>query len=130
MIEDFYIEKRIYYHDTDAGGVVYYGAYFRHLEEARCEYCRSRGIDLAAYAKKGVQFPVVHVEVEYKAPAGYGDKIRVFTRLETIGNSSLHFLQKIKREELVLVKAKTVWACIGSDFKSRDVPQEIRRALG
>ena len=129
MAEDFYIENRIYYHDTDAGGLVYYGAYFAHLEEGRNEYCRSRGIDLAEYAKKGIQFPVVHAEVEYKAPARYGDKIRILTRLERIGNSSLHFLQEIRRDDCLLVKARVVWACIAEDLKAQAVPQEVRQAL-
>ncbi len=93
---DFYIEKKIYYHDTDAGGVVYYASYLKHLEEGRTEYCRGKGIDLAEYAASGTIFPVVHLEVDYKSPARYGDTIRVLTRPEKVGNAYLCFSQEIK----------------------------------
>jgi acyl-CoA thioester hydrolase len=129
MMTDFIIENKIYYHDTDSGGLVYYAAYLEHLEEGRAEYCRSKGVILNEYALKGVVFPVVHAQIEYKAPARYADTIRIYTRVEKIGHSSIHFLQEIKKDKLVLVKAKTIWACIGNDFVSREVPPEIRKAL-
>ncbi len=129
MGEEFFIENRIYYHDTDAGGVVYYATYLHHLEEGRNEYLRGRGIDLAQWARRGVEFPVVHLEAEYRSPARYGDLIRIYTRVEKIGNASLHFFQEIRRGEIVLVKAKTIWACVGKDFKAQPVPEEIRRVL-
>ena len=71
----FHIENRIYYHDTDAGGVVYYAAYLKHLEGGRYELCRKNGVDLGVYADREIAFPVVHAEIEYKSPARYGDKM-------------------------------------------------------
>ena len=56
---DHFIEKKIYYHDTDAGGVVYYANYLKHLEEGRFEFCLSKGISMVESAKEGVIFPVV-----------------------------------------------------------------------
>jgi acyl-CoA thioester hydrolase len=128
-MEDFSIEKKIYYHDTDCGGVVYYANYLKHLEEGRTEYCLSKGVDLKKWFKKGIAFVVVHLEVDYKATAGYGDVIKVTARVEKIGNSSIHFFQEIKKEDTVLIKAKTVWACISRDFKLQPVPQEVKQAL-
>lgn len=128
-MQDFYIENTIFYHDTDAGGVVYYGRYFEHLEESRYAYCKSRGIELSALIARGFQFPVVHTEVEYKAPARYADTIRISTRVEKIGTSSIHFYQEITRGTLVLVQAKTVWACIDSNFHTCPVPGDVRSAL-
>lgn len=128
-MEEFFIEKKIYYHDTDCGGVVYYANYLKYLEEGRAEYCASRGIKLSGYRDKGIEFPVVHLEIDYKAPARYADIIKVFTRVEKIGGSSIHFLQEIKKDALVLVKAKTVWACINKDFKIQPVPEEVKRAF-
>lgn len=127
---DFSIEKKIYYYDTDAGGVVYYGNYLKHLEEGRNEFCASKGMDLAKLAKSGVEFPVVHVEVDYKSPARYGDTVRIYTRLEKIGGSSLHFYQEIHRDDKLLIKARVVWACIDKEFKARPVPDEIKALLG
>jgi acyl-CoA thioester hydrolase len=128
-VGDFYIEKKIYYHDTDCGGVVYYASYLKHLEEGRAEYCLSKGVNLGEYALEGIIFPVVHVEIDYKAPARYGDKVQIFTRVEKIGNASIHFAQEIKKDIAVLIKAKTVWACAGGDFKARSIPEEIKTAL-
>lgn len=127
--DDSVIQNRVYYHDTDAVGVVYYARYLEHLEEGRAEFCRAKGVDLSAYMRKGVRFSVVHLEIEYKAPARYGDSINIITRLDKIGNASLHFFQEIKRGEALLLKAKIVWACIGDDFKARSVPDEISRLL-
>ena len=124
---DFYIERRIYYHHTDAGGVVYYANYLGLLEEARHEFCRQKGIDLIGYSQKGILFPVVHIEVDYKAPARYGDTVIIFTRVDKLRNASIHFLQEIKKQDLVLLVAKVVVACIDGDFKARLVPDEMRQ---
>jgi acyl-CoA thioester hydrolase len=127
-MKDF-IEKRIYYHDTDAGGVVYYASYLKYLEEGRTEYCRSKGIDVAEYAGKGIVFPVVRLEIDYKSPARYGDVIRVFTRPEKLGNASFCFSQEIRKGETVILQAKTVWACINRDFKPTRIPEEFRSRI-
>ncbi|MDD5137151.1 MAG: YbgC/FadM family acyl-CoA thioesterase [Candidatus Omnitrophica bacterium] len=126
MMDGFYLNKRIYYHDTDAGGVVYYGSYLEHLEEARTEYLRSLGIDVAEYGRNGILFPVVHLEVDYKSPARYADEIRVYTAIEEIGNASIHLAQEIKRGDIVLVKARTIWACVDDKMKARRVPEDIK----
>ena len=128
MAEHF-IEKKIYYHDTDAGGVVYYANYLKHLEEGRFEFCLSKGVSMAEAAKKGAIFPVVHFEIDYKSPARYGDVIRIFTVIEKMGFSSIHFLQEIKKGELMLVKARTVWACVNEALKPKAIPEEIKQAL-
>jgi acyl-CoA thioester hydrolase len=124
-MQEFSIERRIYYHDTDAGGVVYYANYLKHLEEGRTELCRTRGVDTGVLKEQGIVFPVVRVEASYKAPARYADIISIVTEIEKIGRSSIHFYQEIRRGAQLLVKAKTIWACVGSDFKSQAVPAEI-----
>lgn len=127
----FHIDKKIYYHDTDAGGVVYYASYLKHLEEGRTEYCRSVGIDVAEYAKNGLIFPVVHLEIDYKSPARYGDEISVFTGPEKIGSASLTFSQEIRKGETVILKASTVWACVKFPaLKPTRIPEEMRSKIG
>jgi acyl-CoA thioester hydrolase len=128
-MKEHQLRNKIYYHDTDAGGVVYYATYLKHLEEGRNEYCASRGVDLRALAEQGMQFPVVHIEVDYKSPARYGDTITISSRVEKIGTSSLHFHQQISREDRLLVTAKTVWACVDGTFSIIPVPAEIKTAL-
>lgn len=124
-----HIEKRIYYHDTDAGGIVYYASYLKYLEEGRTEYCRAHGIDVAELAKNGIVFPVVHLEIDYKRPARYGDLIQVFTKPEKIGNASLCFSQEIRNGESILLQAKTIWACVNKDLKPVRIPEAMRMKL-
>ena len=125
-MNDFYLEKRIYYHDTDCGGVVYYARYLNHFEEVRTEYLRSLGIDVAEYAAKGSLFAVVHMEIDYKCPARYGDIVRVSAGVETIGNASIHFLQEVKKGDTLLVNAKVVLACIDNNMKAKRIPDGMK----
>ena len=125
-MSEFFIEKKIYYHDTDCGGVVYYANYLKHFEEARTEYLRSIGIGVAEYAAKGNLFAVVHMEIDYKSPARYGDTVKVSAVIETIGNASIHFLQEVKRGDTLLVKAKVVLACIDNKMKACRVPEDLK----
>jgi len=123
------LDKRVYYHDTDSGGVVYYANYLRHLEEGRTEFLRSLGIDTSEYAKSGILFPVVHIEADYKAPARYGDVISVYTSVEKVGNASVRFVQQVRRADTLLLAAKVVWACVDADMKAKPVPGDIRKKL-
>lgn len=124
------MKKKIYYHDTDAGGVVYYANYLKHLEEGRTEFCAERGLDTGRLFEEGVAFVVVRVEVDYKAPARYGDTLTVRTRIDRMGNSSLDFIQEAEREGKLLIRARTVWACVNRDFRPQRIPEEIKTKLG
>lgn len=129
MADTFFVKKRIYYHDTDAGGVVYYGSYLKHLEESRAEYLRSKGVSMEGYAADGVLFPIVHLEIDYKSPARYGDEISVFTKIEKVGNASLEFTQEIKRGETLLLKGLMISACVDKNLKPMRIPETIREKL-
>jgi acyl-CoA thioester hydrolase len=129
-MKTFSLDKKIYYHDTDAGGVVYYASYLKHLEEGRTEYCRNAGIDIAGYAEKGIIFPVVHLDIDYRSPARYGDTITVVTNPEKMGNASLGWRQEVKRGEAVILTANTVWACVKTPvLKPVRIPEEIRSKI-
>lgn len=128
-MKDYCIKKKIYYHDTDAGGVVYYANYLQHLEEGRFEFCLSKGVNIAESAKQGAIFPVVRMEIDYKSPARYGDIVEVFTHIEKIGFSSIHFIQEIKRDNVTLIKAKMICACVNEALKPRPIPEKIKQAL-
>ena len=123
------LEKKVYYHDTDAGGVVYYGNYLKFLEEGRTEYCISRGVDIAGLFAGGISFVVVHVELDYLSSARYGDVLTIVTAADKVGTSSVRFSQQIKRGEQVLVRSAVVWACVNRDFKAIPVSGDIRNAL-
>lgn len=128
-MNDFYLEKNIYYHDTDAGGVVYYGSYLKHLEESRAECMKDMGIDFVAYAKNGFIFPVVHLEIDYRKPARYGDRVRIFTWPEVAGKASLEFRQEIRIGDKTLLVCKVVCACVNRDLKPTRLPEYIVNKL-
>lgn len=128
-MKDFYIEKKMYYHDTDCGGVVYYANYLKYLEEGRSEYCIHHGIDLKGLVNSGIYFVVARVEIDYKAPAKYQDTLKIYTRIEKVGGSSVHFWQQIKKENLMVVEAKTIWVCVSNDFKVIAIPQEAKKTF-
>jgi len=127
--QEFSIDRKIYYHHTDAGGVVYYADYLKMLEEARTEFCLQRGLDCAEWFKKGIAFVVVHCGIDYLKAAQYADTVAVTAKIKKLGNSSIHFEQEIVRQNTVLVKASVVWACVSRDFKTQTLPGRIRALL-
>lgn len=128
-MDDFCMEKKIYYHDTDCGGVVYYANYLKHFEEARTEFLSDRGINLQKLAEEGMWFAVAKVEIEYKSPARYQDTIRIHTRVEKARMATIHFTQTIFKNDVLLVEAKTVLVCVGNDFRPMSIPAEIKMGL-
>ena len=90
------MEVRIYYEDTDCGGVVYYANYLKYFERARTQYLEDRGLSVAGLLKEGTQFLVVHAELDYRSPARYGDTLTIATKLTSIGNASLTFSHVIR----------------------------------
>ena len=128
-MKDFYIEKKMYYHDTDCGGVVYYANYLKYLEEGRSEYCISKGIDLKGLVNVGIYFVVARVEIDYKAPARYQDNLKIYTRIEKVGGSSIHFWQEVKKDNVTVVEAKTIWVCVDREFKVKPIPQEVKQSF-
>ena len=68
------MEVRIYYDDTDAGGVVYHANYLRYLERGRTEFLRDRGLSVQAMHEAGIIFPVVAIEINYRAPARWSPR--------------------------------------------------------
>lgn len=125
-MSDFCIKKEIYYHDTDAGGVVYYANYLKYMEEARTGHLRSFGVDVQDYMAKGILFAVVHVEIDYKSPARYGDMVTVSSVIEEVGNASIHFVQEVKKDDKLLVRAKIVLVCITDKMRAQRVPEDLK----
>lgn len=82
------MEIKIYYEDTDCGGVVYYANYLRYFERARTEYLEVRGRSVAALMEQGTVFVVVHAEVKYRSPARYGETLIVETRVSELTHAS------------------------------------------
>ena len=93
------MEIRIYYEDTDCGGVVYYGNYLKYFERARTEYLEERGLSITGLMKKGTVFVVVHAEVDYLSPARYGDRLVIETVVSDMTAASFTFSHVIREQE-------------------------------
>lgn len=123
------ITKKIYYHDTDCGGVVYYANYLKYLEEARTEFFSDKGIGIKELGQKQILFVVRKVEIEYKAPASYADTLAVLTEITRFKNASLEFSQQIERAGRLLVVAKTQLVCVDDKFNPRIIPDPVIEKL-
>ncbi len=93
------MDIRIYYEDTDCGGVVYYANYLRYFERARTQFLEQHGVSVLEMLKQGTQFLVVHAEVDYRSPARYGDILSVETTLTDIGTASITVGHVIRERE-------------------------------
>jgi len=125
------MQVRIYYEDTDAGGVVYHANYLRYMERGRTEYLRERGMSVQAMHDAGIIFPVVAIEINYRAPATLDDLLEVETGILAVKNSSFVAEQKVVRKEdgKLLVEAKVTLACVGTELKAKRLPPDLRELL-
>ncbi len=124
------MKKKIYYHDTDCGGVVYYSNYLKFLEEARTEFFSEKGFSIKELAQKGVLFVVARQEIDYKAPAAYGDILEIKTRVAETSAVKIVFENEIyNQDNRLIAKAKTVLVCVDSNLKPKAIPPEIKPKL-
>ena len=125
------MEKQIYYHDTDAGGVVYYGRYLNYLEEARTQYLVRKGIDLDFFRQKKFLYAVRKCTITYKAPARYGDTIICDANLLRTTAAQLFFKQTIrdKASGRLILEAEVTLVSLNKNFKPTPIPEEIRSLL-
>ena len=96
---DTTVEIKIYYEDTDCGGVVYYANYLKYFERARTHYLEERGLSVARLMKEGTVFVVVHAEVDYQSPAHYGDWLVIETVISGRTAASFTFSHVIRERE-------------------------------
>jgi len=125
------MELRVYYEDTDAAGVVYHANYLKYFERARTEYLRERDLCVSLLAASGYVFPVVRMEIDFKAPALHDDLLRIVTIPERVTGSSLTFQQQAIRliDSKLLVDSRVTLACIGPNHKARRIPGSVRQLL-
>jgi len=126
------MEKRIYYHDTDAGGIVYYGQYLCYLEEARTEFLEKRGLTVEEFKERGYVYVVRQCNVSYRSPARYGDTVLCDAKLKKMGASQLVFDQTVhdKKDGRLIVEAEVSLVCLNKDFKPTPIPDDLRAKLG
>ena len=124
---------RVYYEDTDAGGVVFYANYLKFIERGRTEYLRDLGFDQGKITKeKNIVFVVKSLSADYLSPAYLDDMIQVQTNIKLSKNASLVFTQKILNLEknTVLFNAEVkVVSVLKNNLKPCAIPQEIMEKL-
>ncbi|MCK9380164.1 MAG: tol-pal system-associated acyl-CoA thioesterase [Sulfuritalea sp.] len=119
-------EVRVYYEDTDAAGIVYYANYLRFIERGRAEFLRALGHNQQQLMQEGLAFAVRSVNAEFLKPAKLDDLLTVETTVATLGRAQVTFVQRILRDNELLLDAKIRVACIDP---ARGKPIPIPSAL-
>jgi acyl-CoA thioester hydrolase len=121
---------RIYYEDTDAGGVVFYANYLKFAERGRTEFLRDIGFESSQLFKEnGLLFLVKRVEAEYFSPARLDDQLVVKTELLTLKNTSFMMEQNVMRGDTLLCGMKILLVCVGEDGRPARLPDAVRDKL-
>ena len=131
MQPPFRVPVRVYYQDTDAGGVVFHAQYLAFMERARSELLNAAGIDLARLlGKHRVLFLVYQIVVKYHQPARLNELLSVSAEVVKMGHASLVFRQRVERGGELLVEADITLALVNRDrMKPARMPQELEQAL-
>jgi len=133
-VAPFVWPARIYWEDTDAGGVVYYANYLKFMERARSEWLRSLGVEQAELLRtQGLLFAIVRVEADYRRPARYGDLLQVTCAIAEHSRTSLTFVQEVYRGDLsgeLLLNGRVRAVCLdAATFKPRPIPDFLLKEI-
>ena len=122
---------RVYWEDTDAGGVVYHARYLAFMERARSEWMRALGWDQGVLRDRDDQVFVVRaMDIDFRAPARLDDQLQVSVRLLECGGASFSVGQRIERDGALLVEARVRIAALrASDFRPRPIPDALLTEL-
>jgi acyl-CoA thioester hydrolase len=136
-VNPFRWASRVYWEDTDGGGIVYYGNYLRFLERARTEWLRSLGFSQRELAEEpGVLFAVVSLNIEYRRPAKLDDELVITCEPAVEGAATIRFAQQIYRsagaaltKDALLVEASVRVACVDArTLRPKRLPEFLAKA--
>lgn len=124
---------RVYWEDTDAGGIVFYANYLKFFERARTEWLRHLGVEQQALRDStGAMFVVTQTSVRYRAPARLDDQLLVTVQLRHAGKASLQIAQQALRGDTLLAEGEVHIGCVGPDpdrpdgtFRPRRIPHVL-----
>ncbi|MDX6751000.1 tol-pal system-associated acyl-CoA thioesterase [Geminicoccaceae bacterium 1502E] len=121
---------RVYYEDTDAGGIVYYANYLKFAERARTELLRDRGLDHnGLMTAHGGMFAVRRCSADYRAPARLDDLLEIVTSITDTAGARLEMLQEVRRDGQVLVAVAVTLVFLGADLRPRRLPAAVRHLI-
>ncbi|OBY26869.1 tol-pal system-associated acyl-CoA thioesterase [Leisingera sp. JC1] len=117
---------RVYYEDTDMGGIVYHANYLRFIERARSDWVRGIGVDQNAMREAGLIYVVRRIEADYLAPAKFDEELLVTTSVHNVTPARMVLNQEVTRDGQVLFRAQVTIVCITTGGKPARLPAEIR----
>ncbi len=127
-LQNFTWPVRVYWQDTDAGGIVYHPNYLSFALKARSEFLRAHfGSETELYKQTGMLLVVRHAEIDYRASAKLDDLLQVGVELEKVGNSSFTLIQPIKRAGQLLATVKVVLVAINDAGAATRIPPQLRQ---
>ena len=131
MTQPFSWPVRVYWEDTDAGGVVYHARYLAFLERARSEWMRARGFDQETMRRRDdLVFVVRAMQIDFRAPARLDDQLQVSVRLLECRGASFAMAQQIHRDGELLIEARVRIAALqASNFRPRPIPEPLKSEL-
>jgi acyl-CoA thioester hydrolase len=126
------MEVRVYYEDTDCGGVVYYANYLKYFERARTHYLERHDLSVATLLQEGTEFRVIRAELAYRSPAAYGETLVVETTVAADRRISLTFSHVIRERasERMVVEGSATLVAVDTNGKMKRLPPPILEALG
>lgn len=130
-MKPFYWSVRVYYQDTDAGGVVYHASYLNFFERARTEMLRNKGFELDRLAaEQKLIFAVRSMHIEYIEPARFNELLEVSAEIVLAKKVSLNFEQVISRDGIEICKGKVRIACLDTEtLKPKILPEYFLQLL-
>jgi 4-hydroxybenzoyl-CoA thioesterase len=131
-VQPFTFRCRVYFEDTDAGGIVYYVNYLKFMERARTERLRDLGFLQSTLAAEGLLFVVHSAEARYYAPARLDDELLVSAEIIELNRASLRFRQQVRRaaDDVLLCEGQFTVACVCADnLKPRAIPPTLHAAF-
>ena len=125
------LKIRVYYEDTDAGGVVYYANYLKFFERARTEWLRGLGVNQSQLIQSERRlFVVKNVEIQYRRPAKLDYELTLHTEASHVGRASIRFEQRAMHGDELLCKASVTVCCVDADsFRPVDIGPTVRSLL-
>jgi acyl-CoA thioester hydrolase len=131
MERAYSLTLRVYYEDTDAGGVVYYANYLKFMERCRSEWLRGLGFDVADLARdRQAIFAVRAAEIDYRRPARLSDRLQVTAALSRLRPASLEIEHEVRREAELLCHARVKLACLhAQSFVPVPIPDNVREVI-
>ena len=128
MAKEFTHEIKVYYEDTDSGGVVYYSNYLKYLERARTEMISSIGLSNNKLLEEYKTLIIVKsCNIEYIKSAKLEDKLQIYSSIESFNKASFVMIQNIKKNDNLIIKAKVKLVTVNKDGKPIKIPSVLKK---